>query len=188
MEAGPIQGGDVEVIHSWSAPRSLSTGLMYSFAQRDDMEVLDEPLYASFLQATGVDRPYREDLLSKMESDGNKVVEDIIFGPGSKRYRYCKHVAKERVRGISNDLMKKGKHFILIRHPMDVLPSFDKVVPASFLELGLADLVSIYGELCELGNTPAVIDVADLQQDPEVVELPIMLYSVILLCLYNPRH
>lgn len=34
--------------------------------QRDDMEVLDEPLYANFLQVTGVDRPYREEFLSKM--------------------------------------------------------------------------------------------------------------------------
>ncbi|KAK3441676.1 hypothetical protein EUGRSUZ_B02001 [Eucalyptus grandis] len=155
------------VIHSWSAPRSLSTSLMYSFAQRDDMEVLDEPLYANFLRVTGADRPYREDLLSKMESDGNKVVKDIIYGPGSKRYRYCKHIAKQRVPGIGNDLMKKGKHFILIRNPMDILPSFEKVVPPSFLELGLAELVSIYSELCELGNPPAIIDVADLQQDPE---------------------
>ncbi|BAH92157.1 Os03g0359100 [Oryza sativa Japonica Group] len=54
------------VIHAWSAPRSLSTSLMYSFAQRDDMEVLDEPLYANFLRVTGVDRPYREELLSNM--------------------------------------------------------------------------------------------------------------------------
>lgn len=131
------------------------------------MEVLDEPLYANFLRVTGADRPYREDLLSKMESDGNKVVKDIIYGPGSKRYRYCKHIAKQRVPGIGNDLMKKGKHFILIRNPMDILPSFEKVVPPSFLELGLAELVSIYSELCELGNPPAIIDVADLQQDPE---------------------
>ena len=34
--------------------------------QRDDMEVLDEPLYANFLRVTGYDRPYREELLSKM--------------------------------------------------------------------------------------------------------------------------
>lgn len=55
---------ETEVIHSWSAPRSLSTSLMYSFAQRDDTEVLDEPLYAHYLRVTGVDRPYREELLS----------------------------------------------------------------------------------------------------------------------------
>ncbi|KAF8728734.1 hypothetical protein HU200_018010 [Digitaria exilis] len=36
------------------------------YVPRDDMEVLDEPLYANFVRVTGVDRPYREDLLSKM--------------------------------------------------------------------------------------------------------------------------
>ncbi|RYR52514.1 hypothetical protein Ahy_A06g027425 isoform B [Arachis hypogaea] len=157
----------VEVIHSWSAPRSLSTSTMYSFAQRDDIEVLDEPLYANFLRVTGLDRPYRKELLSKMESDGNKVVNDIIFGPGRKKYRYCKHIAKQRVQGLTNDLMKKGKHFILIRNPLDILPSFGKVVAPSFFELGLAELVCIYNELRELGQSPPVIDAADLQQNPE---------------------
>ncbi|XP_061348479.1 branched-chain-amino-acid aminotransferase-like protein 2 [Gastrolobium bilobum] len=79
---------EVEVIHSWSAPRSLSTSLMYSFAQRDDIEVLAEPLCANFLRVTGLDRPYREELLSKMESDGNKVINDMIFGPRRKKYRF----------------------------------------------------------------------------------------------------
>lgn len=158
---------EVEVIHGWSAPRSLSTSLMYSFAQRDDMEVLDEPLYANFLRITGVERPYREELLSKMEHNGNKVVNEVIYGPGAKKYRFCKHIAKQRVPGLPQDLMKKGKHFILIRNPLHILPSFDKVVPPSFLELGLGDLVSIYNELTELGKQPPVIDAADLQADPE---------------------
>lgn len=98
---------DVEVIHSWSSPRSLSTSLMYAFAQRDDTEVIDEPLYAHFLVETGVGRPYKEELLSKMESDGNKVIKDVIFGPGKKKYRYCKHMAKQRLPSLSKDLMKK---------------------------------------------------------------------------------
>ncbi|XP_054800790.1 branched-chain-amino-acid aminotransferase-like protein 2 [Prosopis cineraria] len=157
----------VEVIHSWSAPRSLSTSLMYSFAQRDDMEVLDEPLYANFLRVTSLSRPYREELLSKMESDGNKVIKNIIYGPGSRKYKFCKHIAKQRIQGLTDDLLKKGKHFILIRNPLDVLPSFDKVVPASFFELGLAELVCIYNELCERGKPPPVIDAAELKEDPE---------------------
>ncbi|MBA0783261.1 hypothetical protein Gotri_001008, partial [Gossypium trilobum] len=185
----------IEVIHSWSAPRSLSTSLMYSFSQRDDIEVLDEPLYGTFLRVTGVERPYREDVLSKMECDGNKVVDNIIYGPGKNRYRYCKHIAKQRVPGLPNDLLQKGKHFILIQNPLNILvsyvnlykgiayfmnltaytledlkisgSSFEKVVPPSFLELGLGDLVSIYSELCALGKPPPVIDAADLQQNPE---------------------
>jgi len=142
---------------------------MYSFAQRDDMEVLDEPLYANFLRATGVDRPYRQELLSKMDPDGNKVVKEVIFGPGDKKYRYCKHISKQHLPNLSSDLMKKGKHFILIRNPLDILPSFDKVVPPSFMELGIGELVSIYSELCGLGSPPPVIDADDLQQDPEAV-------------------
>ncbi|GAY63917.1 hypothetical protein CUMW_229440 [Citrus unshiu] len=193
---------EIEVIHSWSAPRSLSTSLMYSFAQRDDMEVLDEPLYPAFLRVTGFDRPYGEEILSKIESDGNKVVKEVIFGPGAKKYRYCKmhtfdclllifllydgnflyfwlmHMAKQRLPGLPDDLMKKGKHIILIRNPLDILPSFDKVVPPSFKELGLADLVTIYSELCELGKSPVIVDAADLQQDPEV-PFPMSLYDLL---------
>ncbi|KAJ8440114.1 hypothetical protein Cgig2_003439 [Carnegiea gigantea] len=156
-----------EVIHSWSAPRSLSTTLMYSFAQRDDTEVLDEPLYGVFLQETGAERPYREEVLSKMETDGVKVVKEIVYGPGRKKYRFCKHMAKQKLRGLPDDLMKRGKHIILIRNPLDVLPSFDKVVPPTFHEIGLATLVTIYSELCDLGNPPAVIDASELQRDPE---------------------
>ncbi|XP_004305017.1 PREDICTED: branched-chain-amino-acid aminotransferase-like protein 2-like [Fragaria vesca subsp. vesca] len=161
--------GDVEVepIHLWATPRSLSTSLMYSFAQRDDIEVLDEPLYATFLRVTGFDRPYREEVLSQMEPDGNKVVNEIILGPGRKKYRFCKHIAKQRVPGLPSDLMKKGKHFILTRNPLDILPSFGKVVPPSLVELGFADLVSIYSELSQLGRPPPVIDAAELQEDPE---------------------
>lgn len=158
---------EVEVIHSWSAPRSLSTSLMYSFSQRDDIDVLDEPLYSHFLRVSGFDRPYRDQLLSNMESDGNKVVKDLIYGSGNKKFRFCKHISKQRVLGLPEDLVKKGKHFILIRNPLDILPSFDKVVPPSFFELGLAELVSIYNELCENGKRPPVIDAAELQKDPE---------------------
>lgn len=32
------------------------------------MEVLDEPLYPAFLRVTGFDRPYREEILSKIVS------------------------------------------------------------------------------------------------------------------------
>ncbi|KAF3454423.1 hypothetical protein FNV43_RR04870 [Rhamnella rubrinervis] len=164
------QEGDVEVvevIHVWATTRSLSTGLMYSFAQRDDMEVLDEPLYANFLRVTGFDRPYKEELLSKMEPDGNKVIKEVIFGPGRKKYRFCKHISKEWVPGLPSDLMKKGKHFILIHSPLDILPSFEKIIPPSFQELGFANLMSIYNELSELGGPPPIIDAAQLQEDPE---------------------
>ena len=42
-------------------PRPLRRrSLMYSFAQRSDTSVTDEPLYAHYLRLTGLQRPYRE--------------------------------------------------------------------------------------------------------------------------------
>ena len=38
----------------------------FIMTQRDDTEVQDEPLYAAYLKSTGADRPYRDELLSKM--------------------------------------------------------------------------------------------------------------------------
>ena len=51
---------DMICIQSWSGPRCVSTSLMYAFAQRPDCEVVDEPLYAHYLQLTGASRPYRD--------------------------------------------------------------------------------------------------------------------------------
>lgn len=48
------------VLTVWSGPRCCSTALMYSFGQRSDMIVYDEPLYAAYLMQTGTARPYRE--------------------------------------------------------------------------------------------------------------------------------
>ncbi|CAN6452788.1 unnamed protein product [Victoria cruziana] len=159
---------EIETIHSWSVPRSLSTCLMYSFSQRDDTQVLDEPLYPHYLKVTGAEYPDRADVLSNMDSDGDRVVKDAIFGPGEKRYRYCKHMANQRLRGLPRELIKKGQHLILIRNPLYVLPSFHKIAPVSFIELGFVDLVTIYNELCELGKPLPIIDAADLQENPEV--------------------
>ncbi|KAL8028707.1 hypothetical protein ABFS82_14G175100 [Erythranthe guttata] len=158
---------EIEVIHLWCTRRSASTTLMYSFAQRDDTEVLDEPLYANYLRVTGAQRPYREELLSKMESDGDKVVKDIIFGPGQKKYRFCKHMATQRLHGLPDDLMERGKHCILIRNPLDVLTSYDKETPPSLSDLGYDSLVSIFSDLHSRGNTPYVIDSDLLREDPK---------------------
>ena len=40
-------------INLWSGPRNVSTALMYSFAQRSDTAVVDEPLYGHYLRADG---------------------------------------------------------------------------------------------------------------------------------------
>jgi hypothetical protein len=48
-------------IAMWSGPRNLSTAMMYAFAARGDCAVWDEPFYAAYLAATGLDHPMRAD-------------------------------------------------------------------------------------------------------------------------------
>ena len=54
----------------WSSPRNVSTALMYSFAQRSDTTVFDEPLYAHYLKESGVIHPGREEVLLEQENEG----------------------------------------------------------------------------------------------------------------------
>ena len=49
--AGPVR------IAMWSGPRTVSTALMRSWENRPDTAVVDEPLYAFYLDRTGIDHP-----------------------------------------------------------------------------------------------------------------------------------
>ena len=53
---------------------------MYSFRQRADTTVVDEPIYAHYLRVTGRDHPGREEILANQDTDGTKVVEEVILG------------------------------------------------------------------------------------------------------------
>ncbi|XP_024378737.1 branched-chain-amino-acid aminotransferase-like protein 1 [Physcomitrium patens] len=157
----------VEVINVWSGPRSLSTSLMYSFAQRDDTEVLDEPLYAHYLRLKpNVCHPSQQEVLDQMENDGNKVVREIIHGPCKKKYRYAKHMAKQRTPCLTKEVLR-GRHVLLIRNPLEFLPSFDKVLQEEIPELEMVHLASLYMELRSMHQIPPIIDATDLRRDPE---------------------
>ena len=45
-----MQKDNIKRICLWSGPRNISTALMYSFAQRSDTIVYDEPFYAYYLK------------------------------------------------------------------------------------------------------------------------------------------
>jgi protein-lysine N-methyltransferase EEF2KMT len=63
----------VTVVHCWSAPRSRSTALCYSFEARENTVALDEPLYTAWLRAAGdaVSRPYLTHLLTGIPPPGD---------------------------------------------------------------------------------------------------------------------
>jgi protein-lysine N-methyltransferase EEF2KMT len=72
MTSNPSPVFSVTVLHCWSAPRSRSTALLYSFDARSSVDTvaLDEPLYAAWLrESPQVPRPYRAALQAAIDDE-----------------------------------------------------------------------------------------------------------------------
>lgn len=113
----------------WSGPRNISTALMYSFAQRLDTKVFDEPLYAFYLRHHPEAHNYHpgaEAILRTMENDGDKVV-DLMLTNSEKPVLFFKHMTHHLL-DLDRGFMKETINVILTRDPIDMLPSFDKVI------------------------------------------------------------
>ena len=113
----------------WSGPRNISTALMYSFAQRKDTTVVDEPLYAHYLTETDASsyHPGAEEVIASQEKDGNKVISQCILGEYDTQVVFFKNMTHHLV-GLEWDFLKKTKNLILTRDPADMLPSYTRQV------------------------------------------------------------
>ncbi|PWN07274.1 sulfotransferase family protein [Rhodohalobacter mucosus] len=116
-------------ISLWSGPRNISTALMYSFAQRSDTTVVDEPLYAHYLTTTDAHtyHPGAEEVIASQEPDGEKVVKQILFGAYETPVVFFKNMT-HHLAGLDWEFLKKTKNLILTRDPADMLPSYTKQV------------------------------------------------------------
>jgi hypothetical protein len=150
----------------WSGPRNVSTALMYSFAQRDDTRVIDEPLYAHYLRVSGAEHPGRDEVLAAMDADGPRVVRDIILGPCHWPVLFMKQMAHHLV-DLDWDFLRFTANVLLIRDPREMLPSLARNLPRPTLaDTGLAVQVELLDRLREWGQTPPVLDARELLLDP----------------------
>ena len=66
-------------IAMWSGPRNISTAMMRSFGARADCSVSDEPFYAAYLAATGLDHPMREVVIASQPTDWRVVAAALTL-------------------------------------------------------------------------------------------------------------
>lgn len=119
----------IKRISLWSGPRNISTTLMYSFAQRGDTKVFDEPLYGYYLnnnQAARAYHPGADEILNTMETNGERVVK-MMLTDAAKPMLFFKNMT-HHLPGLDYDFLKDMVNIILTRHPEDMLPSYAKVV------------------------------------------------------------
>ena len=119
---------NVKRICLWSGPRNISTTLMYSFAQRKDTRVYDEPLYAYYLSNSKAKEyhPGTKDILDSLEHNGEKVIAQMMTNQEKPVY-FFKNMTHHLL-DLNRDFMKDVYNVILTRDPLEMLPSFHKVI------------------------------------------------------------
>ncbi len=159
----------------WSGPRNVSTALMYSFAQRDDTVVIDEPLYGHYLRVSGAQHPGRDLIIAALPGDGDTIMREIVEATYAPHVRvvFIKQMAHHLV-GIDRTLLQHDMHEIthafLIRDPREMLPSLTVQLPhASLADTAFATQWELFNELADSGKAPAVVDSRELLLNPETV-------------------
>ncbi|MEQ9438969.1 MAG: sulfotransferase family protein [Cyclobacteriaceae bacterium] len=154
-------------IHLISNPRNLSTALMYSFAQRSDTRVVDEPFYGYYLtKRPDVEHPGKEEILADMEHDADKVMQEVVFGEYDRPVLFLKNMAHHFV-GMDEHFLTQLTNLLLIRNPKQLISSFAQQIQEPTMEdIGSKKQHELYQFLLSQGNKPVVLDSGELLKDP----------------------
>ena len=153
-------------INLWSSPRNISTAMMYSFAQRNDTVVFDEPLYAHYLKATGIPHPGKEEILQSQNNDGEKVIEEIILADHDKPVAFFKQMTHHLV-NINLDFLAQTKNIIFIRNPKQIIASYAQVrTEVTMPDVGIEKQWQIFNHLKENDLNCIVLDSNEILKSP----------------------
>lgn len=156
-------------IAMWSGPRNISTALMRSFENRPDTFVTDEPFYAHYLYNSQEEHPLWEKIIQKGEINWDSVVQ-IVTGdiPKGKTIWLQKHMAHHNLPGKNLQWIEKMRNILLIRHPRDVILSYNKMYEVkNITQLGYPQQIELFKILTDKSSSvPIIIDARDVLEDP----------------------
>lgn len=154
----------------WSGPRNISTAMMRAWENRPDCAVVDEPLYAAYLAATGLDHPAREEVIASGDTDWRRVVAWLTGPlPAGCSLWYQKHMTHHLLPGMDIEWVHGLTNVFLIRDPAAVVDSYLKsratVEPE---DIGLLQQLQLFEAVSERqGEAPPVIDADDFLKAPQ---------------------
>lgn len=155
----------------WSGPRNISTALMYSFAQRPDTLVYDEPLYAHYLSKSPAKdyHPGAQEVIDSQDNDGEKVIAHIVLGRQEKPVAFFKMMTHHLVQ-LKLSFLAETLNVILIRDPKEVLPSFvNQVKKPQLKDVGYKQSADLFEYLKSIGRQPLVLDARFTLLNPQTV-------------------
>src|SRR5881227_2644775 len=154
----------------WSGPRNISTAMMRAWDNRNDTVVIDEPFYAYYLKATGVDHPGADDVIATGQTDWRKIVAQLTGQPASgKRIFFQKHMTHHLLPEIDREWLGAVTNCFLIRDPREVIKSYVKKREDPALEdLGFIQQAEIFDFVRKHTTAvPPVVDARDVLENPE---------------------
>ena len=158
-------------IAMWSGPRNISTALMRAWENRGDCAVSDEPLYAHYLQVTGLDHPAAAEVIAAGDTDLARVTAALTSGPvpDGRAIWYQKHMSHHLLPGMDTAWVHALHNVFLIRDPALVVASYVKsrarCEPA---DIGLLQQAELFDRVADrLGRAPLVIDGERFLQHPQ---------------------
>ena len=153
----------MKIINLISGPRNLSTALMYSFSQRPDTKVIDEPFYAHYLFTTGIDHPGRSATIQSMSTDINKVLKKIYEADNCK-VLFLKNMAHHH-QNMDFNFLESMTNLFLVRNPKQLIASFAQVIKfPTMQDIGLKKSWELFKMIKH--QNPVVLDSSEILKNP----------------------
>ncbi len=150
-----------------SSPRNLSTALMYSFAQREDTKVIDEPFYAHYLSCTDINHPGKKEVLQSLSQNADEIIKEVIFAEYASDVLFVKNMTSHIIE-MDERFLNRLTNIFYIRNPSQIIASYAKVVNMpSASEIGTVRQCELFMKLKKAGNNPVVFDSGELLKNPE---------------------
>lgn len=155
-------------IAMWSGPRNISTAMMRAWENRPDCVVVDEPFYAYYLHATGINHPVAAEVIASQSTDWRAVAAELSAGPCAADLYYQKHMTHHMLPEVDLDWTRDLRHCFLIRHPKYVVNSYiRKRETVTVDDIGMQRQLQLYDEISDIsGQSIPVIDAGKFLQNP----------------------
>jgi hypothetical protein len=175
MREGKLTNMNTNRINMWCSPRTVSTALMRSFAQREDTRVYDEPFYGAYLHKNK-DRaqahPQEQEVIGGMLVEPNRIVDEIILGLHTKPIIFFKQITHHLYMSDTPiEFLKDTTNVILTRDPRKMIPSLTKDLKKTIdiVDTGYNFQYKLVQDLKSFGQKIVVLDSDVLIKEPKLM-------------------
>jgi len=157
-------------IAMWSGPRNISTAMMRAWENRADTAVTDEPFYAAYLAATGLEHPMRAEVIAAQSTAWQECARFCAGGVDAPVH-FQKHMCQHMIGAAPLGWMAACRHAFLIRPPEAVAASFhERWAGMGADDLGFRRQAELFDHVCQTeGHAPPVLEARDVLEAPEAM-------------------